>query len=49
MSSSCRPTNENARLSTVIQTSRLILREARSTDLDDLHVLFSQDDAMKYW
>jgi len=47
MTSSCRPTNENAKLS--IQTSRLILREARPTDLDDLHVLFSQDDAMKYW
>lgn len=32
-----------------IQTCRLLLREARLTDLDDLHAFFSQDDAMKYW
>ena len=33
----------------MIQTSRLMLRRARMTDLSDLHRVFSNEDAMRYW
>lgn len=33
----------------VIRTPRLLLREARENDLEDLHAMFSNDDVMRYW
>ena len=33
----------------VITTPRLILRAARSTDLNDFHEFFSNGEVMKYW
>lgn len=32
-----------------IKTERLYLREARMSDLDDLHAVWSNDDVMRYW
>lgn len=32
-----------------IATARLLLRRARTEDLDDLHAVFSHPDAMRYW
>lgn len=32
-----------------IKTERLCLREARMSDLDDLHAVWSNDDVMRYW
>jgi ribosomal-protein-alanine N-acetyltransferase len=32
-----------------IQTSRLLLREARESDAADLHKIYSDPEAMKYW
>ncbi|MFZ7094132.1 GNAT family N-acetyltransferase [Primorskyibacter sp. 2E233] len=33
----------------MIQTKRLILREAQTKDLYDLHAIFSDPSAMRYW
>ena len=35
--------------SVAIRTERLCLREARMSDLDDLHAVWSNDDVMRYW
>lgn len=32
-----------------INTERLCLREARMSDLDDLHAVWSNEDVMRYW
>lgn len=32
-----------------INTERLCLREARISDLDDLHAVWSNQDVMRYW
>ena len=32
-----------------IETERLCLREARLSDLDTLHAVWSNDDVMRYW
>ena len=32
-----------------IRTPRLLLRQARPSDLEDLHVMMSDDDVMRYW
>ena len=34
---------------TVIKTERLILRRAQLDDLEDLHAVFSNPEAMRYW
>jgi RimJ/RimL family protein N-acetyltransferase len=34
---------------TVLRTPRLLLRRAKSSDLEDLHAVLSDDEAMRFW
>jgi ribosomal-protein-alanine N-acetyltransferase len=42
-------TGDTASLKVEIKTSRLLLREARESDATDLHKIYGDPEAMKYW
>lgn len=44
-----RPGNICVVVDPAINTERLCLREARVSDLDDLHAVWSNEDVMRYW